>query len=152
APRRFRMIRGRMMTGMAAMGLGMVTDNGIVIRIEDYRPSDYMIPTTRMTFRLDHERTRVVTDITVERRDGVAANAPLTLDGDGLTLVSLAIDGRPAADDEIEVTPDRLVIHQPPASTHFTLRIETETAPARNQALMGLYRSNGVYCTQCEAE
>ena len=39
---------------------------------------------------------------------------------------------------------------KPPARFH--LLIETEVAPARNTALMGLYRSSGAYCTQCEAE
>ena len=130
----------------------MVTDTGHVVRIEDYRPSDYLIPATRMTFWLDRERTRVVTEIDVERRKGVAASAPLVLDGDGLTLISLEIDGRRVDGHEMEVTPDRLALNHPPSTGNFTLRIETEVAPARNQALMGLYRSNGVYCTQCEAE
>ena len=34
----------------------------------------------------------------------------------------------------------------------FELTITTECNPDANTALSGLYRSNGVYCTQCEAE
>ena len=34
----------------------------------------------------------------------------------------------------------------------FTLEIETVCNPEANKALSGLYRSKGVYCTQCEAE
>ena len=47
--------------------------------------------------------------------------------------------------------PDRLTLHAPPAGP-FDLEIVTETNPAANSALMGLYLSNGVYTTQCEAE
>ncbi|TGT79153.1 aminopeptidase N, partial [Mesorhizobium sp. M5C.F.Ca.ET.164.01.1.1] len=47
---------------------------------------------------------------------------------------------------------DRLTILKPPAAQRFELRLETEIAPSRNEALMGLYRSSNVYCTQCEAE
>lgn len=130
----------------------MVTDTGQVFRLEDYRPTDYLIPQTNLTFRLDPERTRVVSELTVERREGVAVDTPLMLDGDGLELVSLEIDGVRTNLDEVEIGPDRLVLKLPPARRSFRLRIETQVAPTANQALMGLYRSNGVYCTQCEAE
>ena len=34
----------------------------------------------------------------------------------------------------------------------FVLEAEVEIAPAANTALEGLYMSDGMYCTQCEAE
>ncbi|MGE3144643.1 MAG: aminopeptidase N, partial [Pseudorhodoplanes sp.] len=40
---------------------------------------------------------------------------------------------------------------QPPRQP-FTLDIETVVDPTANTQLMGLYRSSGTYCTQCEAE
>ncbi len=113
---------------------------------------DYAIPATALTFRLAHERTRVVSELTIERRPGAHAGTPLELDGDGLNLVSLEIDGVRTNLDDVEVSPDRLTLKRPPATRRFTLKIETELAPSANRALMGLYRSNGVYCTQCEAE
>ncbi len=130
----------------------MASDTGQVFRLEDYRPSDYLIPETKLTFRLDPERTRVVAELTVERREGADLLAPLVLDGDGLELVSLEIDGKRSNLDQVETGSDRLVLKEPPVGRRFTLRIETQIAPQANQALMGLYRSNGVYCTQCEAE
>ncbi|TGT61315.1 aminopeptidase N [Mesorhizobium sp. M00.F.Ca.ET.170.01.1.1] len=130
----------------------MRTDTGHVFRLEDYRPSDYLIPWTTLDFRLSPDATRVTAKLTIERRAGVAAAAPLVLDGDGLTLLGLAIDGRALAPSDYASTPDQLTIAKPPAAQRFELRLETEVAPARNEALMGLYRSNNVYCTQCEAE
>ncbi|MDX8459319.1 aminopeptidase N [Mesorhizobium humile] len=130
----------------------MRTDTGHVFKLEDYRPSDYLIPTTSLDFRLSPDATHVTALLTIERREGVAASAPLVLDGDGLTLLGVAIDGRALAAGDYEVTPDKLTILKPPAAARFELRLETEIAPSRNEALMGLYRSNNVYCTQCEAE
>ena len=49
----------------------MRTDTGQVFRLEDYRPSDWLIPRTSLTFPLDPDRTRVVAELTIERRDGV---------------------------------------------------------------------------------
>ena len=130
----------------------MRSDTGQVFKLEDYRPSDYLIPRTGLVFRLDPEHTVVEADLLVKRRDGVHGRPPLTLDGDGLAPVSVAIDGVALAPETFEATPERLVVHAPPASGEFRLTIVTEIAPAANQALMGLYRSNGIYCTQCEAE
>ncbi|PWJ85302.1 aminopeptidase N [Pseudaminobacter salicylatoxidans] len=130
----------------------MRTDTGQVFRLEDYRPSDYLIPSTGLTFRLSPDNTTVITELAIERRDGVNGTPPLELDGDGLALRRIEIDGKPLEETAYEATPDRLLIHEPPHSGSFHLLIETQIAPARNEALMGLYRSNGVYCTQCEAE
>ena len=130
----------------------MRTDTGQVFRLEDYRPSDYLIPATALDFSLSPDATRVVAELTIERREGVAPGTPLELDGEGLTLVRIEIDGAPLAQNGFEATQERLVISHPPAARSFRLTIETEIAPAANLALMGLYRSNGVYCTQCEAE
>ncbi|CAI2935649.1 aminopeptidase N [Aminobacter niigataensis] len=130
----------------------MRTDTGQVFRLEDYRPSDYLIPRTELDFRLGADNTRVVARLTIERRAGVDKPVQLELDGDGLTLRRIEIDGETVDAANFDATPERLVIYTPPASGHFTLLIETELAPSRNEALMGLYRSSKVYCTQCEAE
>ena len=129
----------------------MRTDTGQVFRLEDYRPSDYLIPETRLSFNLAPEATTVVAELTIARQPG-AKRTPLVLDGDGLALSRLLIDGREADASSYSATAERLTIAKPPAGERFALTIETEIAPARNQALMGLYLSNGVYCTQCEAE
>ncbi|WP_407811562.1 hypothetical protein, partial [Staphylococcus aureus] len=47
--------------------------------------------------------------------------------------------------------PQGLEIAEPPQRP-FTLTIVTEVDSTANTKLMGLYRSGGVYCTQCEAD
>jgi aminopeptidase N len=126
------------------------TDTGQVFRLEEYRPSDFLIPQTKLTFQLSPDATVVIAELVIERAQ--ATLAPLMLDGDGLVLTALSIDGMALSSDAYMATPDSLVIHRPPTQGRFTLRIETLVSPSTNTALMGLYRSSGVYCTQCEAE
>ena len=101
----------------------MRTDTGQVFRLEDYRPSDFSIPQTGLTFRLSPDATRVTAVLTIERRDGAAASAPLVLDGDGLMLKRIAIDGRELAPVDYLATPDQLTILRPPARFELLLDV-----------------------------
>ncbi|SFI52106.1 aminopeptidase N [Phyllobacterium sp. CL33Tsu] len=130
----------------------MRTDTGKVFHLEDYKPTDFLIPETHLDFTLDPERTIVKSKLIVERRAGVGADAPLILDGDGLKLVDIRIDGTPLGDNAYMASPERLEIRGLPENGRFTLEITTEINPTLNRQLTGLYRSSGVYCTQCEAE
>ena len=119
-------------------------------RLADYRPTDYAIETVDLMFRLHPTATHVRSVLTVRRREGVPADAPLVLDGDELHLVSIALDGTPLDPSRYEATPECLTVRDLPDA--FGLMIETEVNPTANTQLMGLYRSSGTYCTQCEAE
>ncbi|WP_062113850.1 aminopeptidase N [Aureimonas sp. AU40] len=128
------------------------TDDGQIIRLEDYRPTDFVIHHVEMRVALAEGSADVSTDIVLERREGVSETVPLVLDGDELALTGLALDGEPLAADRFTATPEQLTIEDLPTSGRFALRIETKLSPESNTQLMGLYRSNGVWCTQCEAE
>ncbi|WP_318357258.1 aminopeptidase N [Enterobacter sp.] len=112
----------------------------------DYRAPDYLISDIDLTFDLDAAKT-VVTAVSQVSRQG-AADAPLRLDGEDLTLVSLHINDAAWSDYKIE--DNSLVISGLPE--RFTLRIVNEISPASNTALEGLYLSGVALCTQCEAE
>ncbi len=76
---------------------------------------------------------------------------PLTLDGDGLDLVSLALDGERLGANRYRATAEGgLVIEGVP--NVFALEVETKIDPQSNSALSGLYLSGGNFCTQCEPE
>ena len=120
------------------------------VRLEDYRPPDWLVKTVDLDVSLDPTATRVRATLALAPNPAGVAGAPLVLDGDGLTLASLALDGAPLAADRYSATPDRLTIPVPPRP--LRLAIETIVDPSANTQLMGLYRSSGTYCTQCEAE
>lgn len=121
------------------------------VRLADYRPTPYTISTVDLDVILDPVQTEVTATLAVSRRDGTAAGTALELDGDELTLVSLALDGVAVPPADYIASPSKLVLPKPPADP-FTLTVVTRLAPEKNTKLMGLYRSSGNYCTQCEAE
>ncbi|WP_417681667.1 aminopeptidase N [Pseudidiomarina aquimaris] len=112
----------------------------------DYRTPVFTIDSIDLDFHLHDTATRVVAIMQVRRLNAGA----LELDGEQLTLKRVAIDGRPLASTDYEVSASQLRIAQVP--DNFELTIETEVNPSENSALEGLYKSGGAYCTQCEAE
>jgi aminopeptidase N len=129
----------------------MRTETTPVIRLEDYRPSDFLIDRVELDVRLHPSATRVTATLAIRPNPAGRADAALALDGDELTLKALALDGRALPPGSFEASAQSLVIPQPPRRA-FVLTIETEIDPTANTKLMGLYRSSGNYCTQCEPE
>ena len=119
-----------------------------VVRLEDYRPPAWLIPEVELTFDLDAAATRVTARLTVTRNGAHAE--PLLLDGDELTLASIALDGRLLGEGDYTLTPSRLVV--PIDGERAVLETIVALSPATNTKLMGLYASGGNLCTQCEAQ
>jgi aminopeptidase N len=78
------------------------------------------------------------------------ATAPLSLDGEALTLLRVALNGEELGANRYVIEDGRLLIPDMPDAA--TLEVETRIAPKHNTELSGLYTSNGSYFTQCEAE
>jgi aminopeptidase N len=129
----------------------MRSDQARPVKLSDYRVPDFVVRTVHLDVALHPTATRVVARLDVERHPKGDPKAALAFDGDELDLVALALDGAPLDPAAYEAAPDHLVIHHPPAGP-FTLTIETRINPEANTQLMGLYRSSGTWCTQCEAE
>ncbi len=116
------------------------------IYLRDYTPPAYLVDAVHLTFHLDPEKTRVVSKIAFRPNPG-AASRTFFLHGENLRLIGARIDGAAIAP---EVTETGLTADVPDAP--FTFEAEVEIDPAANTALEGLYLSNGMFCTQCEAE
>ncbi len=128
----------------------MRTDIAQPIRLKDYLPPAWLVETVHLDVSLHPTETKVRAKIALKPNPKSAA-APLVLDGDGLSLTSLKLDGAPLPPSSFVASPNQLTIPQPPNGA-FTLEIETLVDPSANTQLSGLYRSSGTYCTQCEAE
>ena len=115
------------------------------IRLADHRPPAWLVDEVSLTFRLSPDATRVASRAAF--RPNEAAPGPFALDGEGMRLLWARADGEPV---EPEIGPEGLTLDRPPRP--FVWECEVEIAPVANTALEGLYISNGMYCTQCEAE
>jgi aminopeptidase N len=138
--------------GHCQSGSTMEANAGQVIHLADYRPTDFVLERVDLTFELDPTETLVIQRSLMHRREGVAEDLPLILDGDELTLKAVAIDGIPIEEGQYVVDSRQLIIHNLPTGVTFEVTVETIVNPEANTKLMGLYRTNGTYCTQCEAE
>jgi len=128
----------------------MKTEEPRTIHLKDYRPSPYLIEQVDLDVALAPENTRVRSRLKVKpNEDPEAPAGPLTLNGEKLELHSVKVDG--AAINDYTVDDQSLSIPSPPEGP-FEVEIETTCNPQANEALEGLYRSNGMYCTQCEPE
>nr|MBF0223636.1 aminopeptidase N [Desulfobulbaceae bacterium] len=116
--------------------------------LKDYTPFPYSINSIDLHFSLNEAYTQVKSTLVISKSTKTAG--ALCLDGVGMELVSIALNDTPLHEDHYALTPDSLTIHSTPES--FTLTIETLIKPQENSSLEGLYKSNGMYCTQCEAE
>jgi len=131
----------------------MMRDTGArtAVRREDYTPPPYLIDSTELVFHLGEGSTEVRASLEMRRNPRAEEPAdPLTLDGSGLELLGIAIDGKALAAERYQAGPDTLVIHEPPE--RFRLETRVRIHPEENTALSGLYKSSGNFCTQCEAE
>ena len=116
------------------------------IHLSDYTPPAYLVEDVHLTFKLKATSTRVLSRITF-RPNPAAESKDFFLHGVNLKLLSASIDGQLISP---ELSADGLRCPVPNAP--FVFEAEVEVSPDTNTALEGLYMSNGMYCTQCEAE
>ena len=109
----------------------------------DYRPPAFLVDSADLHFDLDPAAT-VVRSTLVLRRNPQAEDrhAPLRLDGQNLTLLSIKVDGAPLPETHYAVGEDgALTIPRP--SDILVLETEVRIAPDKNTEFSGLYTSGG---------
>ncbi|GGC45210.1 aminopeptidase N [Siccirubricoccus deserti] len=126
-------------------------DSPKTIRRGDYAPPAFLIDTVDLDFALDPMATIVRSRLAFRRNPAAAADAPLRLDGEGLTLLEARLDGEALPESRRQLGADgSLTITDAPDAG--ILETSVRIAPERNTALSGLYTSGGNFYTQCEAE
>ena len=118
---------------------------------KEYTAPDYSIDSIELHFELGEDSTVVTSRLAMRAQyDFSLGMRPLVLNGKNISLRCLKLDGVQLGPDCYSVTGEFLAINESPP--HFTLEVTTELRPQDNTSLEGLYRSAGIFCTQCEAE
>lgn len=129
----------------------MRTNQPQTIYLSDYKVPAYLVDTVDLVFELFEDGARVHSTLELRRNpESDEMSAPLELDGDSLKLESVSLDGTELSSGEFEDRGDQLVIRSVP--DQFRLTVVTWIEPQNNTRLEGLYKSSGMFCTQCEAE
>ncbi|PMG46913.1 aminopeptidase N [Vibrio lentus] len=112
---------------------------------KDYQSPSHTISEIDLTFDL-YDSASIITAVSSVKQE--KESSTLVLDGEGLKLVSVLVEGKEWT--QYEQSETLLTLNDLPKD--FTLTIVTEVDPEGNSALEGLYKSGGAFCTQCEAE
>jgi aminopeptidase N len=129
----------------------MTTAVPVPVYRSDYAPPDYIVDCIDLRIEPGEETTRVVSHLVVRATfDNSQGQKPLLLDGRRFRLCSVLLDGVILPPERYTVTDEQLIITTVPAL--FSLEVISELQPQNNTFLEGLYCSNGMFCTQCEAQ
>ena len=129
----------------------MRTEQPKMIYLKDYKAPDYLIDETHLTFELHDDHTLVHAQLVMRRNPALGSDLPpLELDGQELELLSLALNDRELGEADYQLTDSHLTLQ--PESASFVIDSSVRIHPETNTALEGLYKSSGMFCTQCEAE
>ena len=135
------------------------------IRLEDYRPPPFLVESVDLDIDLGAAESLVTSTLALRHAPGASLDAPLVLDGREIELVDVAFEGRTLSANEYGLDDEGGLVL--PASffdreegnegavdpcAPFSLRVRTRVHPELNTGYKGLYASNGILCTQCEAE
>ena len=116
------------------------------IFLSDYKAPDFQVKEISLHFNLFETKTIVTAVQEIKKIN----DAPLVLNGEALTLLSIKIDGNELSKDKYSADEETLSIPDPPKS--FSLETVVEINPEANKSCEGLYLSKGIFATQCEAE
>ncbi|ABE49506.1 aminopeptidase N [Methylobacillus flagellatus] len=117
------------------------------IYLKDYTPAPYLASRIALKFELFEDKAIVRSEVAYVKNPATNSNR-LVLNGQDQVIRAVELDGAPF--DGYVLDGDKLIIND--AAEAFTLAITSEIHPESNTALEGLYKSQGTFCTQCEAE
>ncbi len=122
--------------------------------LADYRPSEFSIESTNLTFELHESQTTVTNVMSINRAASASADqqvvATLHLDGEQLQLKAILLNDKLLSASDYQV--DQQSLRLATELSSFTLTVVTVINPIDNSSLEGLFKSGGAFCTQCEAE
>lgn len=123
----------------------MTTPNTTVY-LKDYQAPAFSVDTVHLNFDLYDDHALVSNELKLIRQHA----GELHLYGDELELVSVHLNGQKLEASAYQLSAESLIISECPDVV--TLKLVTRIYPQKNTQLSGLYRSNHLFCTQCEAE
>ena len=120
------------------------------IYLSDYKAPLFLIEKTDLIFSLTEEVTTVTSTLLMKKNpERLKEENILVLHGQDLVLQSIAVDGRELSEPEYSCDDETLTLTIP---DKCIITCVTQIKPQENTSLEGLYKSSGMYCTQCEAE
>ena len=119
--------------------------NSKIIKQTDYKAVNFVLQDVNLEFILDDINTSVINKMKFTNVEG-----EICLDGIDLELISISINDKILTKEDYKKNKAQLIIFSPPNSC--TIEIVTNINPNLNSRLEGLYISDKIFVTQCEAQ
>jgi len=119
------------------------------VKLKDYKVFDYEIPEIFLDFVIKKNAVNVTTKLKLEKKNKNTRN--LILDGTDILIKKIFIDDSLLEEEYYKQQKNNLKIKNI-NKDNFLLKIEGIIKPKENTSLLGMYDSNGIITTQCEAE
>ena len=119
------------------------------VHLSDYKKFDYSIPEIYINFIIEHENVKVISEYKFIKENPNSNS--LNLKGDQIRIISIFIDNEELNKTRYEFKNHELTIYSI-SKRIFNLKIVSSIKPKFNTSLLGMYESNGIITTQCEAE
>jgi aminopeptidase N len=116
--------------------------------LADYKVPDFLIESVDLHFNLANNDTLVQSKLRVKRNG--EHTRPLVLNGENLQLIEVTLDDQVLNPTQYRLEDETLVIDHVPDA--FVLHIKNQINPEANTQLSGLFKSDALFCTQCEPQ
>lgn len=116
--------------------------------LADYKAPDFLVESVDLHFNLANNDTLVQSKLQI-KRNGQHTH-PLVLNGENLQLIEVALDNHVLNPSQYRLENETLVIANVPDA--FVLNIKNQINPETNTQLSGLFKSDALFCTQCEPQ
>ena len=127
----------------------------------DYKPLPYLVSETKLNFDIHSKTTSVTAEMKIvlnEKCDNVASDFELDGDEESVELLSVKLNGEVLEKDkDFTLAPGKLTLKShlfaclKSADDTVVLETVVDIVPEDNTQLSGMYKSGGMYCSQCEA-
>lgn len=126
-----------------------MTDTRTKFYLKDYKAPAYWQNQIDLNFNLLASHTEIIAKSRFVRNSNLTENTnEISLNGTHLKLISIKVDGKNHPHYIIDES--TLILQKIP--NEFELEVITHIDPSSNKSMEGLYLTNGLYCTQCEAQ
>ena len=118
-------------------------------RLDDYKPLNFKIPEIHLNFVINSEEVQVISKFTLIKNNSEPED--LKFKGENICLKCIYLDNQKLNDSEFEIIENDLILYAV-KNKNINLEIECSIKPKDNSSLLGMYESNNIITTQCEAE
>jgi aminopeptidase N len=121
------------------------------IFLKDYQSPLFLIDTIDLTIDISEDVTTVHSKLKVRKNpEEKSSSNDFILNGENVELVSIIRDDSKLEEDSYKKENETLTVLNNPEA--FSLEISCKIKPQENTSLEGLYKADGIFLTQCEAE